>query len=69
MVHSINSSPAHQGPLVSPVAPADLPSCCSPQLVEIILFCLLLYFYKERNANNIVVILLLVALLGKRGPG
>lgn len=38
----------------------------SPQLVAIILFCLLLYFYKEKNANSIVVILLLVALLGKQ---
>jgi hypothetical protein len=38
----------------------------SPQLVAIVLFCLLLYFYKERNANSIVVILLLVALLGKQ---
>lgn len=48
--------------------PADHPSCCfRPQLVEIVLFCLLLYFYKEKNANNIIVILLLVALLGKWG--
>lgn len=53
--------PCLSGPLTCPLA--------APQLVEIVLFCLLLYFYKEKNANSIVVILLLVALLGKWGPG